>query len=240
MMPHRIGQVLVKVRGGLPYAKYEDAIFIQERHLNIMRSYACFANGRLAKTPKDYESLDDEEKGYTLHFSSICKLLGEITTTVWMRDRYIHRQYGPAILETLSSGAVWHEAWKINDRFSRHDGPAISVDDPTHEKYMVKIWARDDKYHRLDGPAVEGQRINPIPNFADPVNQIVAFRSWYVNGVQLARFEDENIANDPKAAILSYLKRYPHYRKEILQIAEHNTWLDKNLIHTIESVSDFA
>lgn len=68
---------------------------------------------------------------------------------IWFKDRYVHREDGPAI--ECGNNFIWVK----NGFMHKEDGPAYI------SKYRKK-WFQNGKYHRVDGPAIEDISLNTL------------------------------------------------------------------------------
>jgi len=81
----------------------------------------------------------------------------EVGTSRWYRNGQLHREDGPAVVESDGTGIRWFR----NGELHREDGPAF-IDPKDGER-----WYRNGQLHREDGPAVVSDTIG---------------ERWYQNG----------------------------------------------------------
>ena len=86
---------------------------------------------------------NDGTKVWDLGGGRQIKLHSDNAKTWWLNGK-LHRENGPARIDTLRNAIYWY----LNGKLHREDGPA-------HEWNGNKEWWLNDKLHREDGPAVE-------------------------------------------------------------------------------------
>jgi hypothetical protein len=100
-----------------------------------------------------------------------------------------------------------------------------------------QLYYTNNKYHRLDGPAQE-------------YDNYYYEGFWYVNGIQLVKFDAcfkairqlqsyNSSSAKIKKLIFDYAKEYPYTIKEIILLAKFNDWLNLKEIALLECMDLF-
>jgi hypothetical protein len=67
------------------------------------------------------------------------------------RSGLLHREDGPARIETYADGSLYFYGYYRNGQEHREDGPAL------YNSYKTRYWFINGQRHRTDGPAVENE-----------------------------------------------------------------------------------
>jgi len=86
----------------------------------------------------------------------------------WYRNSRLHREDGPAWVESRPDGTVF-EGWYRNGKHHREDGPAWVEHRP--DGTVVEEWRKNGELHREDGPAC-------VKRFPEGI----VFEEWYEDG----------------------------------------------------------